>query len=82
MKYSPGARDDGIVEVQLLLSLTSSPIPHVPVGRSPEIKPASSILNYMYAVPVNTCSDAKMTVRTQLSEEVSASVQDPPQLAM
>lgn len=43
--YSPAMREDGIVEVQELLLVTSSCIAQVPSVRVPEMRPASSILN-------------------------------------
>lgn len=46
MKYCPGAREAGMVVVQELLLATSWPIPHRPVVKVPEIRPASFILNW------------------------------------
>lgn len=45
--YSPGVREAGMVLVQLLLLAMSWPWAQVPLSTVPDMRPASSILNYM-----------------------------------
>lgn len=47
IKYAPALSEAGIVLVQLLLFVTSSPIPHRPFPTVPLIRPLWSILNQL-----------------------------------